>query len=264
MPPANTSAPSLLPGFTVLLHKELLEARRSKRIIIFLLIMTSVLILIPVISYLRIDTVDGGSRHHLDVDGMRGMLASWSVLIGYLGSLMVIASTVDAMSRERAVGISAWILTKPVSRPSYLISKAVAHTAINLVTLVIVPTAIWLVVTLALFADVPTARILLATCILGVEVFFLSFVTIALGVPFRSVTPIALIALAAWFLPNFVPAIGSLRWSYHILPSYLPVSAISTAINEMDWSTLTVPVASVVITIAITALALLQFERQEL
>ena len=36
---------------------------------------------------------------------------------------------------------------------------------------------------------------------------FLSFFTIALGVPLRSVTPIAIIALAFWFLPTLVPAI---------------------------------------------------------
>lgn len=264
MSPANRSAAAMLPGFAVLFHKEMLEARRSKRIIIFLVIMTGVLILVPVISYLRIDNIGGGSRHQIDTDGMKGMLASWSALIGYLGSLMVIASTVDAVSRERAVGISAWILTKPVSRPSYLIAKAAAHTAINLVTLVVIPTTIWLVLTLVLFVDVPTARILLAASILGIEVFFLSFVTIALGVPFRSVTPITLIALAVWFLPNFVPAIGSLRWTYRILPSYLPVSAVSAAIDEMSGATLTVPVAAVIITVALTALALLQFERQEL
>ena len=264
MPPADRSAAAMLPGFTVLFHKELLEARRSKRIIIFLVIMTGVLILVPVISYLRIDNIGGGSRHQIDTDGMKGMLAGWSALIGYLGSLMVIASTVDAMSRERAVGISAWILTKPVSRPSYLIAKAAAHTAINLITLVVIPTTIWLVLTLVLFADVPTARILLASSILGIEVFFLTFVTIALGVPFRSVTPITLIALAVWFLPNFVPAISSLRWTFRVLPSYLPISAVSVAINEMTAATFTVPLAAVVLTVALTALALLQFERQEL
>ena len=142
---------------------------------------------------------------------------------------MVIASTVDAMTRERAVGISAWILTKPVSRPSYLLAKASAHTAINIVTLILIPTVIWLAITFVLFADLPAARILLACVILGVEVAFLSFLTIALGVPFRSVTPVSLITLAVWFLPNFVPAVASLEWTYRVLPSYLPLAAVAAA-----------------------------------
>ena len=264
MPPANNAVSSMLPGFAVLFRKEISEARRSKRIIIFLVLMTGSLILIPVISYLRVQHFGGGARHQISTDDMKGVMASWSALVGYLGSLMVIASTVDAMSRERASGISAWILTKPVSRPSYIFAKASAHTAINIVTLVIVPTAIWFVLTAALFVHVPTAQILLATGILGIEVFFWSFVTIALGVPFRSVTPITLIALAVWFLPNFVPAIGTLRWTYHILPSYVPLAAVSASVNEMSWSTLTVPLAAVIVTITVTTLALLQFERQEL
>lgn len=255
---------ALMPGFAVLARKELLEARRSKRMIVFVVIMTGALLLIPVIGYLRIENLGGGSRHEINSDSMQGLLGSWSALVGYLGSLMVIASTVDAMTRERSLGISAWILTKPVSRPSYVLAKASAHTAINIVTLVLIPTAVWLALSVALFAGVPVAQIVLAAGILGIEVFFLSFVTIALGVPFRSVTPISLLALAIWFMPNFVPAIGSLRWTFRVLPSYLPIAAISAAMDEMSWPTLTVPLAAVVSAVVLTVLALIQFERQEL
>lgn len=261
---ANATAAPLLPGFGVLFGKELMEARRSRRMILFVVIMTGALILIPVIGYLRIENFGAGWRHEIDSDGMRSLLGSWSALVGYLGSLMVIASTVDAMTRERALGVSAWILTKPVSRPSYVLAKASAHTAINIVTLVLLPTAVWLAITVVLFTDVPTVQIGLAACILGVEVFFLSFVTIALGVPFRAVTPVTLIALAVWLLPNFVPAIGSLSWTYRVLPSYLPLAAVSAAIDDMGWPTVTVPLAGVLTAVALTALALLQFERQEL
>lgn len=261
---ANAKQPALLPGFGVLFGKELLEARRSKRIIIFLVIMTGAVILVPVIGYLRIEHFGTGARHEILSDDMQGMLAAWSALVGYLGSLMVIASTVDAMTRERSLGISAWILTKPVSRPSYVLAKASAHTAINIVTLVLIPTAVWLAITVVLFAGVPASHMLLAAGILSIEVFFLSFVTIALGVPFRSVTPISLVALAAWFLPNLVPAIGSLNWTYRILPSYLPLAAVSAAVDEMSWPTLTVPLAAVGSAAVLTVLALVQFERQEL
>lgn len=256
---------ALLPGFGVLFHKEFLEARRSKRIVVFAVIMTGALLLVPVISYLRIENLGTGSRHQIGADDMRGMVGAWAALIGYLGSLMVIASTVDAMTRERASGISAWILTKPVSRPSYVLAKASAHAAINVITLILIPTAIWLAITLALFADVPGIRVLLASGILGVEILFLSFLTISLGVPFRSVTPISTITLAVWFLPNFVPAIASLEWTYRVLPSYLPLAAFAAAADsDLTSPLLTIPIASVVAVVVLTALALLQFERQEL
>ena len=253
-----------MPGFGVLFQKELLEARRSKRIIIFVLIMTGALALIPVIGYLRIEHFGNSARHEISTDDMRGMLAAWSALVGYLGSLMVIASTVDAMTRERSLGISAWILTKPVSRPSYVLAKASAHTAINIITLIVIPTVVWLALTLALFAGVSASQILLAAGILAIEVFFLSFLTIALGVPFRSVTPVSLVTLAIWLLPNFVPTIVALNWTYHVLPSYLPLAAVTAAGDDMGWATLTVPLTAVVATVVLTALALIQFERQEL
>ena len=107
MQQTNAKQTALLPGFGVLFDKEFMEARRSKRIIIFLVIMTGALILIPVIGYLRIEHFGTGSRHQINRSSMDSMLAAWSALLGYLGSLMVIASTVDAMARERSLGISA-------------------------------------------------------------------------------------------------------------------------------------------------------------
>lgn len=265
MPQPNANGTALLPGFGVLFGKEFLEARRSKRIIIFLIIMTGALLLVPVIGYLRIENLGTGSRHQIDASDMRGMVGAWAALVGYLGSLMVIASTVDAMTRERASGISAWILTKPVSRPSYVLAKASAHTAINITTLILLPTVIWFAITFALFSDVPGARVLLASGILGVEILFLSFLTISLGVPFRSVTPISIITLAVWFLPNFVPSITSLEWTYRVMPSYLPLAAFAAAADaNLTSPLLTIPIASVVAVVVLTALALLQFERQEL
>ena len=63
---------SLLPGFNVLLEKELLEARRSKRIIIFIVIMTGALLLIPLIGYLRIAHTGDGFRHVVSGDSNDG------------------------------------------------------------------------------------------------------------------------------------------------------------------------------------------------
>lgn len=261
----DSASNAMLPGFGVLFQKEFLEAGRSKRIIVFLVIMTGALILVPVIGYLRLENLGAGSRHVLDDDDMHALIGSWSALVGYLGSLMVIASTVDAMTRERTLGISAWILTKPVSRPSYVLAKASAHTAINIITLILIPTVIWFAITFALFADLPSTRILVACAILGVEVTFISFLTIALGVPFRSVTPVSLITLAVWFLPNFVPAVSALEWTYRVLPSYLPLAAVAAVTDgELTAPLLTIPLASLGVIAVLTTAALLQFERQEL
>jgi len=254
----------LLPGFGVLLHKELLEARRSKRIIIFLGIMCLAVALIPTVGYVRIVSYGIGARHTIGEDGMHTLLAGWTALVGYLGALMLIASTVDAVSRERSLGISAWIVTKPVSRMSYLAAKAVAHAIVGACTLVLAPTAVFIAMTLALFTDVSLANVGIATLILCIEMAFLAFFIVALGVPFRSVTPIAIIGLALWFLPTFVPAIASLRWTYRVLPSYLPLAAVTAAVDEMSSAVITVPAVSIDTAAALFAVAVIMFERQEL
>jgi len=117
---------------------------------------------------------------------------------------------------------------------------------------------------LALFRDVPVANIIVAAGILCVEMAFLSFVIVALGVPLRSVTPIAVVALALWFLPNVVPAIERLRWTARVLPSYLPIAALGMAIDEAGSYTLTIPLASIAIAAVAFVGAVLAFERQEL
>ena len=261
---AGSMQRSLLPGFGVLLSKELLEARRSKRIIFFVVIMSAALLLIPLIGYARISHSGDGFQHVIGAQSMNRMLGTWATLVGYLGSLMIIASTVDAMSHERSLGVTAWILTKPVSRASYLMAKAVAHALVACVTLVLLPSAIWLAVTLALFGSVPGGQVLGGAAILCVEMGFLSFAIIALGVPLRSVPPIAVISLALWFLPNIVPAVASLRWTYRVLPSYLPFAALSAALGESDDYTITVPLASLLIAAVTFVLAVFWFERQEL
>jgi ABC-2 type transport system permease protein len=253
-----------LPGFGVLFETELLDARRSRRLIAFLLIMTIVVALIPVIAYVNADNYADSGRHLLSDDAMDGLVGTWAALVGFMGSLMVIAATVDALTHERSIGVTAWIITKPVSRLSYLLAKAMAHAVVASVTVVIIPTLVWFVLTVLLFQGVSIPAIAGAALILCIEMTFLSFFVIAIGVAFRSVAPIAIIALAGWFIPTVVPVIASLDWTYRVLPSYLPVAAVTAAISQAEALTFTIPIASLLIGAAVFAVAVISFERQEL
>ena len=255
----------VLPGFGVLFEKEILDATRSKRMLIFLVIMTAGCALVATLAYYTADHFGGGARHTVSEDDMGNIVGSWAALIGYLGSLMVIASTVDAVSGERALGVSAWIITKPVSRLSYLLAKAVAHTVTSLATLVVIPTVVFIALMVLLFNDVPMDRVLLALLLLSIEMTFLSFLIISLGVPLKTVMPIALIGLAFWFIPNFVPAIGAIEWTYRVIPSYLPLLAVAAAYGDgFEWMFVTVPVAALIVAGTAFVGAVLVFERQEM
>jgi ABC-2 type transport system permease protein len=257
---------SELLGFRVLFGKEMAEARRSKRAIAFVLLMTVILLMVPIIGYFRFDEYGTGGRHVLSDEDMAGAVQTWAGLVAYIGSLMVIASTVDALTRERSLGITAWIVTKPVSRLSYLSAKALSHAAISAISVVIVPTIIWLVVMTALFQDVPYGSVVWSSTILLLEVGFLSFAVVALGVPLQAVVWIALVSLGFWFIPTAVPAIQTLDWTYRVLPSYLPVAAILATDPQYATSSevFTISIASIVIASGLFVAAALWFERQEL
>lgn len=263
MPPANESA---VVGFRVLFGKEIAEARRSKRAIAFVVLMTAIVLLVPLIGYFRFDDFGSGRRHLLSDEDMTGAIQTWAGLVAYLGSLMVIASTVDAITRERSLGITAWIVTKPVSRLSYLMAKALSHAAISAISVVIVPTIVWLAVMIALFQGVPYGYVLWSTAILLLEVGFLSFAVVALGVPLNAVVWIALLSLGFWFIPTAAPAIQTLEWTYRVLPSYLPVAAILATDPQYatDWEVFSISIASIVIGAGLFIAAALWFERQEL
>lgn len=256
----------LLPGLGQLFRKEVLESRRSKRAIAFVVIMTGVLLLIPLIGYFQLDNLEGGTRRTVSDDDMDGLIGSWAGILAYIGSLMVIASTVDAMTQERALGITAWIVTKPVSRLSYLLAKAAGHATVVAITVALIPTGIWLLVMTVVFADIPYVLVLWALVIMLVEVLFLSFCVVALGVPLRAVVWIALIALGLWFIPTAVPAISTLEWTYRVLPSYLPFAVILAATpgSAADSEVFTLTIASLATAGVVFLGASILFERQEL
>ncbi|HYM15430.1 MAG TPA: ABC transporter permease subunit [Dehalococcoidia bacterium] len=264
MTTGESTPAALMPGFSVLLRKELQEAIRSRRVILFVAIICLAVSLVPIIGYFQIVEEGTGVRHQISADSMNALLTGWTALVGFLGSLMAVAATVDAVSRERSLGIAAWIVTKPVSRMSYLGAKALAHTIVAIGTLVVAPTAVFAMLAGALFQGLPAAHVLVAALILCIEMGFLSFFIVALGVPFRSVTPIAILGLAVWFLPTFVPNIGALRWTYRILPSYLPVAAYDAALDQATSATVSVPAAAIACAAGLFGAAVIMFERQEL
>lgn len=235
----------ILPGFTQLLRKELLDARRSKRLWAFVIIMTLALlaIVLSVGGVERNDVDDYGFRR-TDDEIIDDMLGTWAGIIAYLGSFMIIAATIDPVTRERSLGITAWIITKPVSRLSYLSAIAAGHIITGIAAIVVLPSIPVLLITAIWFQQLPIDQVGIGLVVLAVEVSFLTLLNVALGVVFRSVPPVLLCSLAIWFLPTILPAFGGLRWLLYVLPSYLPVAAIVAAAQPDDWAVVTIPAFS--------------------
>jgi ABC-type transport system involved in multi-copper enzyme maturation permease subunit len=253
-----------LPGFPQLLRKEMIDARRSKRLIIFTVVMALALLsIVTSVGAFEGDdfTADGPLTDAERVDNMLGV---WAGIVAYLGSFMMIAATIDPVVRERSLGITAWIITKPVSRLSYLLSIAIGHTAAGIATIVLLPSIPILVIVAIWFQTLPLDSVIIAMAILSIEMTFLAFVNVALGVLFRSVTPVLLVSLAIWFLPNLGPVFAG-EWSIRVLPAYLPVAAIVAATDPSeDVMVLTVPLVAVLLSGIAFLVAAQLFEGQEL
>jgi ABC-type transport system involved in multi-copper enzyme maturation permease subunit len=262
---APASARSMLPGFTQLLRKELIEARRSKRLIAFVLVMTLALltIVLSVGGVARNETLNDGFRR-TDEEVINAMLGTWAGIIAYLGSFMIIAVTIDPVTRERSLGITAWIITKPVSRLSYLSAIAAGHIITGVAAIVILPSIPVLLITAAWFQQLPIDQVGAGLLVLAVEVAFLTALNVGLGVVFRSVPPVLMCSLAVWFLPTILPAFAGLRWLFYVLPSYLPVAAIVGAGGVDEWMVVSVPAFSLGLGALVFWIAAELFEGQEL
>jgi hypothetical protein len=126
----------------------------------------------------------------------------WMVLP--LGS---IAIAQNALIEERQEGTLSWIVSKPVSRPAFILSKIVSDSVGIILPAVLLQAAIawWMLPALDPKAGLPIREPELTRylVVLGIEmcivVLFVTL-TVCLGTIFRSRGPVAGIALAVWVL----------------------------------------------------------------
>ncbi len=126
----------------------------------------------------------------------------WMVLP--LGS---IAIAQNALIEERQAGTLSWVVSKPVSRPAFILSKIVSDFVGIVVPAVVLQAAIawWMLPALDSKSGLPIREPELARylVVLGIEmciVILFVALTVCLGTIFRSRGPVAGIALAVWVL----------------------------------------------------------------
>ena len=195
----------------------------------------------------------------------------WVWLFAALGAIVVTAGPVVG---ERRRGTAAWVVSQPVSRPTYVIGKVVAHGLGVAVTMVFVPGLVayaWLpeVESARGFAPPlpPLGRFLAALGVVALVTTLLVALVVMLGtlLPRRGpVTGIAAILLIFLFVP-----ISGFGWS-----KFLPGSLIDwqrptklSAVADYIFGG-TLPGEAVVVTAAAivvcTAIAVVRFRRVEL
>ncbi len=195
------SAP-FLAGFGNIFRKEVLEWFRTRRFAISAGLTTLLVGAVPVGVFIH----ENGLRHGrfaLSAHTYRSMMDGWMSLSVTLGTYLMIALTMGILVREEEMGTAQWLFTKPVSRLGYALAKYSANVLVAVLAAVIVPGAIFLGLTQALFSN-GVQHWAGAGIALGLASFHAATVIaiiLALSTVFSSQAPVAGIVFGLGFLP---------------------------------------------------------------
>jgi ABC-2 type transport system permease protein len=197
-------------------------------------------------------------------------------MYGIFGGMFVAFGVMIIMQRvlvrEKSSGTAAWVLSKPVTRTAFVVSRLVVNSIAILLTSVIVP-GLFFYLTLGLLSDIGwLSPIGFAAAILTVALhtfYWIAFV-LMMGTLLESTGSVIgvsmVIFFAFWYGPGLIPAL------IYISPLLLTFSPSPDQFNSLPGSFMTgepvfswLPLIATVVSCAIfIAVAIWRFNRQEL
>ncbi len=171
---------------------------------------------------------------------------------------------------EKKSGTAAWVMSKPVTRTSFLVSRLIGSTVGILLTAVLLPGLI-AYITFGVFGTegwLSPLNFLAGVAVLAVSMFFWLTLTLMSGTFFDSVAGVIAIPMvtffAMWFLPMYITQL------IHVSPVILFVGpgddypslmeSLSNGNAPFSWIPL---IASILFSIVFIAVAIWRFNRQE-
>jgi ABC-2 type transport system permease protein len=196
------------------------------------------------------------------------------LMYGIFGSMFVAFGVMIIMQRaivgEKREGTAAWVLSKPVTRSAFVMSRLIGNTLGIVLTSTLIP-GLLVYLTFGVFTPLgwlPPLGFLAGVLVFALHVIFWATLTLMMGTFSESTAgviavPIALY-FALWFIPTLVPSL------YEVSPLVLTFSdpAVMPSIAEslmsgtpvVTWLPLIVTVVACVVFIAV---AIWRFNRQE-
>ena len=189
-------------------------------------------------------------------------------MLFWLASLVLPAGAIvlvhDATIGERQAGVTEWLLSKPVSRPAYVLSKLLAHGLGVLVILVGLQGAIaYGLLSLFMGEPFPPARYLLGVAGLAVNSVFYLALTLMMGVLTANRNVVLGVSLGVlvggWVISIALGTFAMLTpWS---LVTALPTAVLGEPLPMSIW----VPIGvAAVLTVVCVAVTVARFDRLEL
>lgn len=190
-----------------------------------------------------------------------------SVFFEFGGPMLAIGTIVltqDLIIGEKQSGLAEWLLSKPVTRRAYVLSKVVANAPPLLLLLVGLPSAlVYGMLSLRIHALYPLVPFLTAVGIIAMHTLFYLTMTLMLGIIFSNRGPILGIALASILGGGILG--GFIRPLFYVTPWMLPKVAWLTATGQAISNGLGLAslVATTVWIAAFLFVALIKFEKTE-
>jgi ABC-2 type transport system permease protein len=141
----------------------------------------------------------------------------FAVFVGLFPAVGVIIIMQDALVGEKREGTAAWVLSKPVTRPVFVLSKVVANSLGVLATMVVVPSLIGCsIISITKHFIINPLNLVLVMGVIFLSHFFFLSLTLMLGTFFNSRGPVIGIPLAILLLQQNI--IGILPIFRFVLP----------------------------------------------
>jgi len=193
----------------------------------------------------------------------------YAIFAGMFPAVAVVIIMQDAIVGERQQGTAARVLSKPASRPAFILSKLAANSVGVLATMVVFPGVIaYAMLSFAEGAPLAMTRFLPALGVIFLNhLFYLAF-TLMLGTLFRGRGPVIGLSLGFLFMQQYL--IGMLPVLKFVLPWTLVIplnnqnDAIAPALLTGQPPYSLIPIAAVAVEILVFVwIALIRFEREE-
>ena len=227
------------------------------------------------------------------IDGMMGMMMYATVeaakdgsegpplllMYGIFGGMFVAFGVMIVMQRvlvrEKSSGTAAWVLSKPVTRTAFVVSRLVVNSIAILLTSVIVPGVI-LYITLGVFSDVgwlSPLGFVAALLMFSLHTFYWIALVLMMGTLFESSGGVIAVPMALfftfWMGPEVLPFL--IYVSIYASPFLLTFSPVPDQMNSLAGSFMTgepvfswLPLISTVVSCVIfIAVAIRRFNQEE-
>ena len=156
-------------------------------------------------------------------------------LYGVMSMFAAIAVAIlmqEAVVGEKRSGTAAWVLSKPVSRPAFMLSKLIPNSVGVIATMIVIPSAVFILQLTLAGIDVSLSEFLLGAAVAALNLMFYLTMTLMLGTLFDSAGPVIAVPLAFAFGQQLIvgiPGLGELLpWSLVVPTGESDISAIGS------------------------------------